>query len=342
LLHRFAPFVRLLPVGALPLLTVAPAQADRTGFDLAWAAPATCPSEAHVRSEVERQLGRQLEGFSNAVTARATVSNDPADRWRADLTVTLRGQTHSRTIDGDSCSVVADAVALVLAFMIDPEHAASPAMVDVAPPVPAEGQPLAASNEAPASSSLRPAPDTGPTPSTPVPRARPRPWALRLVSGADSAALPAVSGFVALSLRRAFSSISIEGSVAYFFPRSRDVGGTFETRGGKFDLATVGARGCYALVTRGIELSPCLGGEFGTVRGWAFGVDEPSQGKGLWLAATAGGLARWRVAPWFGAVAEGGVALPVFRPEYVIDNVGVVYRSNFIAYRGLVGVEAYF
>jgi hypothetical protein len=91
-----------------------------------------------------------------------------------------------------------------------------------------------------------------------------------------------------------------------------------------------------------VELLPCLGVETGTVYGSGFGIDLPRQGKGLWLAALGMLGARYRVLPWFGARLHAGVALPFTRPTYVLDNVGSVYRADFIAFRGGLSAEAYF
>jgi hypothetical protein len=353
--HRVELAPRFLLVGVISCCAAGPAWADTSPktLDLAWTAPATCPTEAHVRAEVERYLGRQLDSFANSVTARGVVSNESGDRWRVDLTTTFRGRSRARPIEGDSCTAVADAVALVLAFMIDPQLAspertsdppvnsvpATQAATLANPPAPALANPPApalANPPAPANVDVAPAPPTSAT------RERIRPWALRLATGADSAALPEPTGFVAFAARRAFGPVSIEGSAAYYFPRTRAIEGSALSRGGTFDLAAVALRGCYALLTGGFELGPCVGTELGTVRGSGFGVGEPGEGNGLWSAATAAAWSRWRVAPWFGAVIEAGVALPLVRPHYVIDNVGLVYRADIIGYRGLAGIESYF
>jgi hypothetical protein len=284
------------------------------------------------------------------VNARTIVSNDSSDRWRAELTITLQGRSNARTIEGDSCGAVADAVALVLAFVIDPELAAS-----------RQGAPAGIDTNAGANAGANATPDTGAVSTPPAlaapnslppaaadvaaaeppPRApsRRRVWTVRLGTGVDAAALPQWTEFLSLSVRRAFGPASLEGTVAYLAPRTRSIDAT---RGGRFDLATVGARGFYTFPARGFELSPCLGMELGTVRGTAFGVAASGQGRGLWMAATAGGAARWRIAPWYGVALEGTIALPLVRPDYVIDNVGLVYRPDFIDYRGFAGIEVYF
>ena len=51
---------------------------------------------------------------------------------------------------------------------------------------------------------------------------------------------------------------------------------------------------------------------------------------------------RYRMLEWLGARAQAGVAAPFTRPLYVLDNVGTVYQSDVIAFRGAVGLEAYF
>jgi hypothetical protein len=281
------------------------------------------------------------------------------ERWRLRLETTVRRETRERVIEGDSCRAVGDAAALILAFLIDPKSAALHATENSVPaPPPADRSSLAAvapeasPNTEPAP--LQPAPPQGepaPPMTTPDRSAAPRPsssppparrWTLRALAGADSASLPSWSGFVNVGVGRAFGRGSIEVSGAYFAPRTRQFAGTGETRGGQFELFTLGARGCYGVLGPTFELSPCVGAEYGTVRGTAFGVGAPGVGKGLWLAATAAGAARWRMMPWLGTVAEVGLAVPLVRPEYVIDNVGVVYRADAVGLRMLAGLESYF
>jgi hypothetical protein len=344
-------------------------------FDIDWTAPETCPASADVRAGIERYLGRPVASSADAVAARAVVTREKGNQWRMKLTTTVRRETRERVIEGDSCRAVADAAALILAFVIDPKSAATrspatsatgtaPAATEMSAPespAPAPGAPSDRSNLAtvpPETSAETNTPLAGPPPAEPAPTARPdaadspprptspsappRPWTLRALAGADSSALPAWSGFVGAAVGRAFGRASIELSGAYFAPRTREIGGGAQARGGTFELLTLGGRTCYAFFGPTVELAPCVGAEYGTVRGMAFGVGVPGVGKGLWLAATASGAARWRAAPWLGAVAEVGVALPLVRPEYVIDNVGVVYRADFVGLRLLAALESYF
>src|SRR5262249_53890825 len=258
-------------------------------------------------------------------------------RWRMSLRTTVRGDTRDRVIEGDSCRAVADAAALVLTFLIDrnrvevslPEAPVASARAEAAvfQPAPSPSEPSPPAMKSPMADSP---PATTPT-SQPAPARR---WTMRATAGTDSSSLPSWTGFVGVGVARVFGRGSIELSGAYYAPRTREVS---EGRGGTFDLLTLGTRGCYALFGPKFEVSPCVGAEYGTVRGSGFGVGDPSAGKGLWLAATMAGAARWRMTPWLGTVAEVGIALPLVRPDYVIDNVGFVYRADFVGLRMLAG-----
>jgi hypothetical protein len=329
------------------MLVGARVEGEPRPFDLAWSAPQGCPAAADVREAVERYVGRPLS--TEPIAARATVTREKTERWRLSLRTTFRGDTRERVIEGDSCGAVADAAALVLAFLIDPNSVEASAP-SVSPSLPSDRSTIASLPEAPVASARAEAPVFQPATKSPIvdspppttPTSQPAParrWTLRATAGADSSSLPSWTGFVGVDVARAFGRGSLELSGAYYAPRSREIS---QGRGGTFDLLTLGARGCYAAFGPTFEVSPCVGAEYGTVRGTGFGVGDPGAGKGLWLAATMAGAARWRMTPGLGTMAEVGITLPLVRPDYVIDNVGFVYRTDFVGLRLLAGLESYF
>jgi hypothetical protein len=143
-------------------------------------------------------------------------------------------------------------------------------------------------------------------------------------------------------LGRSFGHLAVELSGSRYSPRRQTLPEAKLTQGGDFQLWTLGGSLGYRVLSRGVELSPWLGAELGTVYGSGFGVALPKQGKGLWLAAAFGLSGRYRALRWLGANAQAGLALPVVRPTYSLENVGDVYRADFLTLRGSVGLEVYF
>jgi hypothetical protein len=362
-------------VCVLLVATHAWAESRGRALDLRWLAPDSCPNAAGITQRLEQQLGHPLDSAPSPVVASAVVSRQKDGRFRVELETVVRAEVRDRTLEGTSCDSLADAVAVVLAFLIDPDAAAAHSAAAAKEPLRSES--TAASSEplaAPSQSVASPAqPETAPiAPSTPAPQAsspqsnQPSaqnagaaassgptaaptagpspgpPWFTRTLVGVDSGALPAATLFAGIALGRAFGPFSLELSGLGFVPRERVVSNVPVARGGNFQLWALGAAAGYRVFARGVELAPFLGVESGTVEGTGFGVAEPKQGKGLWLAATAALQARYRLLPWLGAEAGLGAALPFTRPQYVLDNVGGVYQSDFITFRGTTGLEAYF
>ena len=350
--------------------THAAAEPRNRALELRWQAPESCPTEAEVIKKVERQLGRPLDSAPSAVAANAVVSRATDGHFQVQLQTVVRGQARDRALGGSSCEALGDAVALVLAFLIDPDTAAAHAAGAVEAPTRAgstestAGAPVAPSEAiapvqviAPVASSTSLAqpesrrtslPKTPLTPSAMPPAtsesapSRRPPWLARALVGVDSGVLPSATSFGGIALGRALGALSLEVSGLGFAPRERVISSTPVSRGGKFQLWELGAAAGYRLLSRSVELAPFLGVESGTVHGSGFGVAQPKQARGLWLAATATLRARYRLLPWLGVAADVGAALPLTRPEYELDNVGTVYQSNFITFRGATGLEAYF
>jgi hypothetical protein len=340
------------------------AQVSDRRLDLIWTAPEGCPNDREVRAVVESYLGGPIEGHRDVWVARGVVSREKGAGWRLRLDMSHDGSARVRTLQGDSCEAVTNAGALVLAFAIDPQAAGlhAPSMqADV--PAPTERRVEAAFAESRPSEPPSPEPpsrEPGETASAsplaaphppaiesieraPLPRAaRARNWSLRMLVGVDAGALPQPTGWAGLAVRRAFGPFSIELGASYFAPRRRELSGPNGLRGGDFDLGLLALGGCYAFASGALEFGPCAGGEAGTVRASGFGVGNPGDGKGLWLAGTGVMAARWRVAPWLGVAAQAGFAFPLARPVYYLDNVGPVYRSDAVTFRGSGGLEALF
>ncbi len=341
---------------AAAALIASPARAgDVADIDLRWHAPAGCPDEGHVRAAVERLVGRPLASPGGPwVPVRVEAGPSEGGRWAVRIAIGLPGATapHQRRIEGRSCDEVADAAAVAIALTIAPapSHPAPaalpppapaalppPAPVEPPPPAPVEPPPPAPVAPPPsATTPVEPSPDHVVAP-PPPPSAKVLP-ALRLFGGADFASLPAPAfgGELAAVLRIGDHRVDLHASG--FFPE-QVTSPTNAMAGAHISLFAAGARYCYALLQRTIELDGCAGLEAGALFGQSFGITRPDSGAAPWLAPKIGaqGLASLggRLSLAF---ALDGLA-PVVRDTFQIDGLGAVYRPSPVTGRALLGLQ---
>jgi len=289
----------------------------------------------------------------------ATVFRTESGAYRLRLQTAFRGESRIREVEGSSCEAVGSATALMLAFLLDPEAAAAQVQEEAPAPAPSvETVPAVAEPPAPLAQPVIPLVAPVSPVATPTPRSAPdaaverdtsppsaarsrKLWFAGLATGIDSGALPGTTASVALVLGRNVGPLALEAELLRLWPREQRLRSD-PNRGGKFELWALGLDACYQVAWSRLALGPCLGVESGTLYGSGFGVDTPQQGKGLWLDALGMLAGRYRVADWFGARLQAGIAVPFTRPVYVLDNVGTVYQADFMALRAGAGVEAYF
>jgi hypothetical protein len=113
-------------------------------------------------------------------------------------------------------------------------------------------------------------------------------------------------------------------------------------RGGRLDLLSAALQGCYAFVTKPIEISPCAGIELGIYRGTAFGVSEIGSNSTFWGAFLWGGLLAWHVAGPFALRATLEAVSPLTRPTFQIGGVGSVHKPASLSGRAGIGLELRF
>jgi hypothetical protein len=91
---------------------------------LEWVAPFPCPSREDLRASVARLLGGKLDiPAGRTIEVRATVTQGRS--WRVELDDGAEARGHRRLIESSSCGGLADATALIVALMIDPNAVAA-------------------------------------------------------------------------------------------------------------------------------------------------------------------------------------------------------------------------
>lgn len=193
------------------VLVSRPALADEPGLTIETGSPdALCPDLATTRAAVQRRLGQLVMPDGSAFTARYTIGHAPAGSPRDFVRLELFGPDQSvqlsrdLPLDGESCSTMADVIALVLDRHFrallgrepsadEVEPSASPATAAGADPAPAGAPPAPASGGTPLDAG------TAPIDGAPLLRAPPE-TELRATSSARESA----SGLTAFSLELAF------------------------------------------------------------------------------------------------------------------------------------------
>jgi hypothetical protein len=138
---------RLLPIAATILCLQAHAAAEEQArrqtevrARLEYRAPPECPDAAQFRTLVGSRLPEGWEAGSGALAGSFEVEVSAAQSGYVATLVLLdeRGQRVSRTVGGDLCASVADAIALVTALAIQSRAAAAPTHAEPAPAPAAE------------------------------------------------------------------------------------------------------------------------------------------------------------------------------------------------------------
>lgn len=331
---------------------------------LRWDAPAGCPGGGAVRAEVDRLLGASRARPSRPIDVSAQVSRDERGTWHVRLETPGDGAPRVREIHGASCAALADATALILALMIDPDAVAQAPASAPAPPAtspPAEPSPPPSS---PVPEALPTAPV--PPPSTPVPPptapppiatarppARPAqpppvappPAASRGVSfhlgawlGADAGSLPGVSFGFGATAALLVGAQRIELGIAARPASKASLPGR-PTAGGAVDLLAGWAGTCRSLLRSPLALGPCVALEVGRLHAAGFGVSEPGQAERPWVAASAGALLVWAPYGRLGLTLRADLVVPLTRPTFVIEDLGPVHRPGDVAGRASLGLE---
>jgi len=281
-----------------------------------------------------------------------------------ELEIKTKSSLDRRSLEGASCSVLADAAALLIAIAVDPvavtERVAAvtwrstPASdvdrgVPEPPPLP-EPEPAAAE---PAEEAAEPAADDpdgrfGPPPGPDAtatrarrPRAR-RPiqarFAARPWGGGSFGVLPSFGGTIGATAAAIIAWARVELGGGYWFGGDEllsDPAGV----GGSFDLWALALRGCGTPSVGAVEFPLCAGVEMGAMRGQGTGVDRTREGSSLWAGLQLAPSVAWAPIPRLAVWASPEVVVALRRPRFHIDGLGHVFRAGPAGLRLLAGLE---
>jgi hypothetical protein len=260
---------------------------------------------------------------ADPVQAHGVVSQQPGGRFAATVTLSSAGQTEERTVEGESCHAVANAVVLIVALAVNPDASLAPAVAPVEVPPPVVSPPIDAAPRVPVA------------------------WAPRYGVGAaasvlvDGGSLPklGLGGEIALSYRP--GALELEAVGQALGARATSVANR-PSEGASFWMLHAGARACYHVLEGRFDLAPCLGVGAEWVFANGFGSVIPLDAVARLGVGSVGVKALFGLRDRLNlrVMIEG--AAPVNRPTYFIDGAGLVYETAPIWVRGALGFEARF
>jgi hypothetical protein len=287
-------------------------------FTFTWDAPAECASRDQVLLEIAHLLGGRIQIVHGGdLDARATVERGVA--WSVSLTTRHAGRAGQRSIEAPSCKSVAEATALILALMIDPDAVAAN------------------------SQERKEGPAAGPTPSVPV--ASPGDATVDWLAGAhvqvSSGTLPDLDVGMGVGVQVSGRRWRAELRGTYGLRRNqinRLPAG--EGAYGQFNITTGAMTGCYSLGRPGLGFGPCVVAEAGVVSAEGHGASVGFDKRAPWIAIGAGGFLSIAMGQHLRGSAEIDVLFPLYRPAYIFqDLAGVVFRAPIVGGRLLAGIE---
>ncbi len=323
-------------------------------IELLWHAPPSCPDGAAVLAEVDRLLGAVPSGDKRMVVDAQ--ARGAAQRWTLEMVIRDNDGEGERSIEGKSCQELADAAALIIALAFDAEavvetkrreaEARSPSPMTAPPPSSTAAPPPSPVAARPLSPTALGWPEI---PSSYVPRPPPpsgkRVWVSIAPSlNFDVGTLPGVTLAVGGSAALRWYPIVARLRGSYFFPRTatldpRSVGGDFDMWAlapgicaTPFHTAAYGRRRTFD-----VALDGCVEVELGKMRGEGFGVRNPGSGSTVWVTPHAQVWGALTLADPLSTRAMIGVGVPVRRPDFVLQQVGVVHVASPVV--GRAGLE---
>jgi len=306
-----------------------PVHADEAGaLTFSWQAPAGCPSRDEVSAEIARLLGGSIRiPRGGDIKASAVVAHGPT--WSLAMETELAGRPGRRSLEAASCQDLADAAALIVALMIDPNAVAAhatPLRPVAVPPPPVE---------APPATQPDPAPET---------KRRAVEYLVGIHATGSYGTLPSIDaglgGGIGLQGRR--WRAELRGT--YGLRRDQKAMAAAPAGAyGQFNFTAAAFAGCFNFGRESLAFGPCAGGELGAVSAKGFGVTQGFPANTLWSALGAGGYAAVSLGHHLSLPLHLDVLAPLRRSQFVFKNEPqVVFQAPAVGVRMSAGIELNF
>ena len=317
---------KLLGLSAVLTLAVLgnapPVRASEAGaFTFSWQAPAGCPSRDEVSAEIARLLGGSIRVAQGGdIKARAVVAH--GQTWALTIETELAGRPGRRSIEAASCQDLADATALIIALMIDPEAVAAHA--------------------------TQPRPMAPPPPAQAAPALQKKPRTMQYLVGIHAAGsqgtLPSVDVGLGGGIGLAGRLWRVELRGTYGLRRDQKAMAPAPPGAyGQFNFTAAALAGCFNLGREGLAFGPCADAELGVVSAKGVNVSQSLPADTTWLALGGGVYAAVSLGHHLSLPLHLDVLAPLRRSEFVFKGVpGRVFQAPVVGGRISVGIELHF
>lgn len=289
------------------------AWAEASPFRFTWAAPEECPSQPQVQAEISRLVGGDIQLHAGELEVNALVSHGRL--WAADLTTQHTGRTGRRTIEAPSCKAVADAIALIVALLIDPDAVAA--------------------------NSQAPEPEAPAVPEPPTGK-RQMQFLVGVHGQGRVGTLPEAD--IGMGLGLGLASARWRTDVRWTYGLRRDqVASLPSGASGRFNIATASVTECFNLGQSQWGFGPCAAVEAGRVSVRGYGSTAGFSRHAPWLALGGGAFLSLAIGQHLRTSMEVDVVAPMYRPDYVFQDIpGVVFKAPAVGGRALADASWHF
>lgn len=327
-------------LGAIFWCGMTSAQPAEEAIHLALESAAPCPSQPEFEHAVRQRTGSWASVRKEKAQRGFHVSLSGEGRaWTGRLRIDSDGEPPStRTVSGHSCDEVAEAMALIVAFAIDPRATLLPTEPE-SKPEPVEEPVREVSRDAVVEEKPRVKVDEGRIVAPETSR-----W--RLGIGAQVAAQAGQSPGILWTLPP-FLELQREGpgvpDPVFRMSVGRGADET-ETSGAaaRFTWTYARAEGCAAWDAGELRLVPCGMVEGGALRGAGRHLDSPRAETRPWFVLGVLGRVQWLVTPGLFLEAQGNVGASLVRDRFYLEPNATVHEVPSLTWGGAIGMGAIF
>jgi hypothetical protein len=287
--------------------------------------PAVCGDESELTFRVERARGQALEPTPEPRFEVSIAPAPPGFAARLEVHDADVGEAAGRrSFSARSCDELLDTLALAIALALQSRQPPVPASVVLTEPQP----------------SMR---DAAGSPAAPAASAAPGPALVALgFLVADTGSLPAPTLGAAAGAGLAWPGFELRVIGTLLPERQEDIDRNDpESPGAKLGLVTGSALACAPLALNAplIALRACAGWELGRLAASGTGVTTPHHTVTFWSAARLDFAARWAsMTGPLGLELHLSALAPLTRNEFILEDIGSVYRPANVTGRASLGV----
>lgn len=308
---------------------------DPTWLETEWDSAENCVDSGSLQTRAVSLLGPGRTPPETRVTLLAMAS---PTGWQVEMTLATMGGPVpvTRSLHGEDCETLTEAIALVVAVHVDPLAVAAtlPTQTPLRSTV---SVPRPLSFHRTSATPLPSAPAPGPTTPAAPQLSRPR-LALGTVVGGEAGVLPRGAVTVELSAAAVWrrASVAVVGQTSLGPPAVESVG---MPAGARMRLLVGAVRGCGIATQGQFEIPLCGAVEAGNLRAEGTGLVRSLTVNAPWLAAVFGARPRWVPRRRFAVVLATQAVIPIIRHSFAGSDTGLVHRVWDVAVRVGLGFE---